>query len=330
MDAPLPVLLSRVLGHRAAELEADAGVGAAVPSLAVWSNVLRCVVDAGAEGIDEKALPHAARTSRRLAISAVTGAARRGWIVAEPSRAPTSKSRHVVLADPGLAAAELWPVRLAALDAAWAGTPLRTTLEDLVGQLALELPHFPASYGTADPSAIGGPFMYRAKPGTDGLPAHGTDWRPVLRGDGDTVSSLPLTALLSQALMAFTIDYEAGFPWPLASTLTVLCHLSPEAKPLTDVPGDHGVTGNGKSLCERHLIVAVTRDPTNPRRKLVALTDRGQQVIHHHPARLDAVEAEWRRRYGDATVTGLRDALVEPAALARDRADFVVAPLHLG
>ena len=43
---------------------------------------------------------------------------------------------------------------------------------------------------------------------------HGNDWKPVERAEGDTVSTLPLTALLSQALMAFTIDYEDRFPWP--------------------------------------------------------------------------------------------------------------------
>jgi hypothetical protein len=313
---PLPVLLSRVLGALTAEVEAAAGVGPAMPSLAVWSNVLRCVADGGADGIGERALPAAARISRRLATAAVTGSTRRGWIAAEGG----GKARNLRLADAGRGAADVWPARLGVLDAEWGKRPLRGVLEALVSQFELELPHFPASYGTADPSAIGGPYTPAGK--------HGVDWKPVLRGAGDTVSSLPLTALLSQALVDFTMAYERAFPWPLASTATVLVHLGSDTRPLADVPGDHGIAGNGKSLLERHLIATVTADPANPKRKLVALTDRGAAVVHHHPARLEAVEAEWRNRYGDDLVTGLRQAL--GAMPTEDQPDHVIAPLHLG
>ena len=197
--------------------------------------------------------------------------------------------------------------------------------------LPLELPHHPATYGPADVSATGAPYVQRSKgTGADAEPVHGQDWKPVRRGDADTVSSLPLTTLLSQALMAFTIDYENGFPWPLANTANVLCHLSAEPRPLADVPGDHEITGNGKSLTERHLIAVVTRDPNNARTKLVALTGRGQTVMQHHPARLEAVERAWRERFGDAAVSSLRDALAPVAASAREQPDHVIAPLHNG
>jgi hypothetical protein len=326
----LPVLLSRVLGHVTTEIEEDAGVGsdAAVPSLAVWSNVLRCVADGGSDGIDERALAGAARISRRLATAAVTGATRRGWTSVDTSG---GKSRRVRLTDVGRAASSVWPARLASLDGEWAGTPLRAALEELVQQLAYELAHFPASYGAADPSAVGGTFVPQSK-AADGVPTHGKDWSPVLRADGDTVSSLPSTALLSQALMAFTIDYESRFPWPLASTMLVLCHLSDSPRPLADVPGDHGIAGNGKSLLERHLIATVTRDPADGRTKLVALTDRGVAVLHHHPARLAAVDADWRARYGDDLVTRLHSALDAAASsiAGPPPPDYVLAPLHLG
>jgi hypothetical protein len=326
---PLPVLLSRALGQLTAEVEEAADVGPAMPSLAVWSNVLRCIADAGPDGMDERSLPEAARISSRLATAAVTGAARRGWISVGPSGA-RGKSRHMDLTDAGRSAAETWPSRLAALDAAWAQSPLRGVLEEVVGNLVLELPHFPASYGAADPSATGGPFVQPSK-AAHGVPAHGTDWRPVTRADGDTVSSIPLTALLSQALMAFTIDYEDRFPWPLASTTTVLCHLAVEPRQLNDVPGEHGITGNGKSLLERHLIAVVTPDPADARSKLVALTDRGVAVMQHHPARLEAVETAWRERFGDSVVARLLDALGPVAGSASPvLPDHVIAPLHQG
>ncbi|HUQ38985.1 MAG TPA: hypothetical protein VM030_02440, partial [Acidimicrobiales bacterium] len=326
-EGSLPVLLSRSLGALTVEVETAAGVGSDVPSLAVWSNVLRCVAG-GNGGLDERDLPGAARISSRLATAAVTGCARRGWLVVSP--APDGgKARRLELTEVGRAAARDWPAQLGALDARWAGTPLRAGLEGIVSQLPLELPHFPAPYGAADPSAIGGPYMQGAKR-TEGIPAHGKDWRPVPRTDGDTVTALPVTALLSQALMAFTIDYEDLFPWPLESTLNVLCHIGPQPAPLANVPGDHGITGVGKSLLERHLIAVVTRAEDDPGQKLVALTDRGQLVMEHHPRRLEAVEAEWRDRFG-AALTALRNALAPLAASAPSSApDHPMAALHLG
>ena len=318
---PLPIALSRVLAHVTADAEARAGVGDGVPSLAVWSNVLRCVADK--PGLDERALAVEARISKRLATAAVTGAARRGWIDAE---AAGGKNRRVSLAEGGDAAAGVWPGALAAVDEEWADTDVRRALEALVSQLRFELPHFPASYGSADPSATGGCFTQNA-PRKDDLPAHGVDWKPVLREGGGNASSLPVTALLSQALMAFTIDYEDRFPWPLASTLNVLVHVGDGAS-LSDLPEEHGITATGKSLLERHLIVDVVKVKGGDHR--VTLTARGKQVIEHHPKRLAAVEQEWDDRYGKLAAE-LREAL-EPIAAgpAATRPNFVEAPLHLG
>lgn len=299
---PLSVPLSHVLGGLTAELAAQKGN---VPSLAMWSTVVRCVGD----GIDDRALPEAARTSSRFATSAITRAVSQGWITAEPTPA-ARKTRRLQLSDAGKAATKIWTERLAALDARWAGTPLRSALEQLVGRLPFELPHFPVSYGSADPSAIGGPYAQQVKR-TAGVPAHANDWKPVPRSDGDTVATLPLTALLSQALIAFTIDYEDRFPWPLTNTVNVLSHLSEEPRPLEEIPDGHGIAGNGKSLTERHLIVAVTKKGG---RQLVALTDRGALVMTHHPQRLQAVAAEWTERFGDSLITELHDALTDAEA----------------
>ena len=317
----LPIALSRVLAHITADAEARAGVGAAMASLAVWSNVLRCV--AAAPGIDEKGLAAEARISKRLAVAAVTGAARRGWIETESAG---GKNRRVTLAPAGEAAAASWPGVLSAVDEEWAGSPIRSALEELVPHFRFELPHYPASYGTADPSATGGCFMHNA-PRKDDLPAHGVDWRPVAReGDGG-VATLPITALLSQALMAFTIDYEDKFPWPLASTLNVLVHVADGAL-LSELPEGHGITAAGKSLLERHLIVDVEKLKGRDHR--VTPSFRGKQVLEHHPKRLATVEKEWDERYG-AVVEQLRAAL-EPIATgpAADYRDYLEAPLHLG
>lgn len=322
---PLPVSLSRVLAHIAADAEARAGVGPAVASLAVWSNVLRCV--AAQPGLGEKTLAAEARISKRLAVAAVTGATRRGWISAE---AAGGKNRRLSLAAPGKAAADLWPDILAGVDSEWAAAPVRSALEQLVPQFRFELSHYPASYGTADPSATGGCFMYmRAR--KDDLPAHGVDWKPVTRSaDGGDVASLPVTALLSQALMAFTIDYEDNFPWPLASTLNVLTNIGDGCR-LSELPDGHGITATGKSLLERHLIVDVTPiGGSKPKDFEVKPSLRGKQVLEHHPTRLAAVEKDWDERYG-SVAQQLRSAL-EPIATgpAPHHKNYLEAPLHLG
>jgi hypothetical protein len=89
-------------------------------------------------------------------------------------------------------------------------------LEDFVGELPLELPHYPNPYGTVDQRITGG----RAVPASDGpppVPAHGRDWPVVPRDGAASASELPLSALLSQALVAFIIDYEAtGVAWSAA------------------------------------------------------------------------------------------------------------------
>jgi len=265
--------------------------------------------------MNERDLPEASRLSKRLATAAITQVLNAGWVMTQPA---DGQRRMLSLTETGAMAADVWPAQLAQVDQPWVGTPLREALEHVVRQLPFELPHYPASYGSADPSAIGGPSMQNAKRRA-GLPAHGTDWRPVPRGDGDTTSSLPITALLSQALTAFTIDYEDRFPWPLASTMNVLVHIDTTPTPLTKLPPNHGITGNGKSLLERHLIVSVTTQGAS-------LTDRGKLVLERHPARLDATEATWREHYGDEAVNALQDALSEPAAAVVERPPHVTWP----
>ena len=247
----LSTLFSQVLGRLTAQ--AEAGLAEGLPPLPVWANVLRCL---DSSGLNERDLAEAARVSKRLVPAAVTRVSDAGWITAQTV---AGKDRILRLTDKGKSASDTWRARLAQIDQDWASTPLRESLEHTVGRLPFQLPHFPASYGSADPSAIGGPYMQQGKR-KDGIPAHGLDWRPVYRGAGDTVSSLSFTALLSQALLAFTIDYEDEFPWPLASTANVLVHIGKPPTPLPELPANHGITGYRQSLLELPLIVAPTKE----------------------------------------------------------------------
>jgi hypothetical protein len=315
----LPVLLSRVLGGFTAELEEpDDGVS----SLAMWSNVLRGIGD----GCSEGEVAQATSISKRLAIAGVTVAARVGLV----TRADGPRGRRAVaLTDRGRHAAAVWLDRLAELDGDSSQGDLRTALEAVVGRLTLELPHFPASYGSADPSVLGGGYV-AARPDLD-LPAHGQDWSPVLRGEGDTVSTVPLTGLLSQALVAFSIDYEATPTWPLATMTLIVQHLPTKPKPLAGVDADHGITGEGKSLLERHGIAVTRPDPTNPKQLLVELTKAGAWMKSHHKGFIADVEADWRTRFGAGVVDALRAELeAHPHASDTSLPDHLVASRQLG
>jgi hypothetical protein len=170
---------------------------------------------------------------------------------------------------------------------------LRASLEQLVATLPLEHPHYPASYGAADASITGG---------------NGQDWQPVPRGNGDTVSDLPLSALVSQALVAFAMSYEEKSPVALSLSGTVIRRIPPEGRSLHG-PGDSA----GISALVRHGFLRVRG---NAGREIVHLTPKGLAVSCAYDRRLQAVETEWRKEFGDVTITLLRRALEKVAEAA--------------
>jgi hypothetical protein len=170
----------------------------------------------------------------------------------------------------------------------------------------LELPHYWVTYGTADPSVTGG--RYRA--GTEGpprVPPHGADWEPVLRA-GTGAKDLPITALLSQALCNFAVDYEAAGP-PLGWTIQGVLQIDPKkGTPMRDVPTAR-LSGDGKSGLERHGIVKVGPKP----QQIAKLTPLGQRVREIYEPHVLLVEDRWRDVYGDSKVSRVRATLEKVA-----------------
>jgi len=296
---PLPVLLSHVL----LDIKRDVEAGPEQLSLLVFANLLRVIPE---EGIDVTELPAAARISRR-ALKAWLGLERQGWLEVE-STAPRVKV--VRLTDVGVRAREEWAQRIASTERSWServrgSAAARTALEALVSRVDLELPHYPMTYGTADVSAIGGKAV-PAKAGPPRIPAHGTDWVPVIRESASGVSDLPLHSLLSQALMAFTVDFEetTGFPMAMADILR-------RAMPTTSVrmatlPSILGVNGSGKSLLERHGVVRVTGKGDE---RLASLTNVGMWIRDAYEPGIARVTTAWREAYGEDVVDALEAGL---------------------
>jgi hypothetical protein len=130
-----------------------------------------------------------------------------------------------------------------------------------------------------------------------------------VEGTDDQVSGLPLPALLSQALVALTIEFETRRLGSLALAANVVRHLDETPRRLDDLPPLPGVSGTGKSSAERHGYLIVARDPADRRTRQVRLTPRGQQLRAGYAPALASIEDRWRSAYGDDVVDRLRASL---------------------
>jgi hypothetical protein len=296
MNAPaiLPSLLWAVQGGLERAYIKEGAGDDGMPSLDLWANLLRALDNAGT---DRRELPAILRLSKRALRSRVSTAARHGWVEELQSGRGQMKVR---LTARGWDVTTRWKSLQRSAEARWRAEigvsrtdRLRASLEQLVAALPLEHPHYPASYGAADASITGG---------------NGQDWQPVLRGNGDTVSDLPLSALISQALVAFAMNYEEESPVALSLSATVIRLIPPEGRSLQGLGHSAGI-----SALVRHGFLRVGG---NAGREIVHLTPKGLAVSRAYDGRIQAVEAQWRKAFGDVSITLLRGALEEVAEAA--------------
>lgn len=286
-SATLPSLLSAALGglERAC---VDEGAGCdGIPSLDNWANLLRAVDDAG---VDHRELPKMLRLSNRAVRSRVLSAVRNGWVEDLKSDLGKKTVRRTVL---GSQVACRWKSLQGAAEERWRTQigfnptdKLRASLEEVVARMPLEHPHYPASYGVADARITGG---------------NGQDWKAVPRQRGDTVSYLPLSALLSQALVAFAMKYEEKSPVALSLSTAVIRRVPPEGRPVYGIGYSVGI-----SALDRHGFVQVS---TVNGKEMVYLTSKGFAVSEAYEGWICEVETEWCKEFGTQVVTPLRRAL---------------------
>jgi hypothetical protein len=288
--ANLPTLLWTTLSALdIAHSEQGAGRGG-LPSLEMWSNAVRAF---DVDGVERRRLPVSLRLSKRAVRANLIAAARRGWAEEMPAGPAGRRTVKVRLTAEGAEAAARWEPLRGAAEAVWgarAGTyeahELRRALEDLVSRFPLEHPHFPAAYGAADATVTGG---------------NGREFSPVYRQGGGTVASLPLSALVSQALTAFAMAYEQQAGVALWLSALVLRRVPPEGRSVRDL----GRTA-GLSALERHGYVRAQPASTG---RWVQLTDRGRLVSDAYERRIDQVERDWGAQYGQQVVGAVRHGL---------------------
>jgi hypothetical protein len=242
---PLSALLSQVLVAFTIELDneferrmADSGFPGARLSLVVWSNWMRFLVDGGVlvRDLIRKALASQERMKHHLGCLE-----RWGFVVLQPSaasdrptarRAKRSPRAHregwgsgrgiradwiVRLTSAGQKAAEIWSPLLDEIEARWQTRfgkekldRLRDTLRAVVDKLDLELPHgLPGAWPAAE------------------------TFPPRVTRDRATLS---LPTLLSQSLLAFTIEFDHESIAPLELSANVLRVLGKKPLRLGDLP----------------------------------------------------------------------------------------------
>lgn len=151
---------------------------------------------------------------------------------------------------------------------------------------------------------------------SDGMRTHVPD----VRRDYD----VDLPVLLSHALIAYTVAFEADATVSLPMSANILRVLDTTGVPVRDLPALSGVSKESIAASVRFLAKQgqVEVRPA-ARGKAVALTERGQRSLDVY--RDDRIEREWRARYGNDTIDGIRAAL-EPCTEDRLRAGLAPYP----
>lgn len=143
-----------------------------------------------------------------------------------------------------------------------------------------------------------------------------------LRGD-ESDDSQELETLLSRALLAFALDYEADSEVSLPIGSNVLRVLSDKATGVNDLPLAAGVSKEAASMSltwlERQGLVEIRPHPSG-KGKVASLTAEGMDAQGAHAERLAQVERTWTERFGADLITAVRhsaEALLGHAAFAQ-------------
>ena len=281
----LPSLLWNVIGGIEQEYTNEGAGKTLLPPLGMWANLLRAVNQAGT---DRRELPATLRLSKRAVRTRASTAIRQGW-VEELKLGPGQEI--VRLTSCGADIQDRWSTVQRTAEERWQASvgihspgALHACFEELVAAFPLEYPHYPAGYGPADASITG---------------RNGADWKEALRGAGDTVSHLPLSSLVSEAFVAFAMEYEKMSPIALSLSTDVIRRIHTEGRRLREIGLSPGL-----SALIRHGYVRMGEG-----RKIAYLTHRGLDVQRKHEERIQLVEKDWCVAFGNGVVTALRCAL---------------------
>jgi DNA-binding MarR family transcriptional regulator len=311
-------------------------------SLLMYANCLRHLPDAG---ITITELLHRARTGTNL-----DGMRRWRYVTFTPDPSRGKRPRPDALIRPtswGIEARDTWEAVTAEVESRWHDRlgpgeldAFRAVLARLVGCLDPDLPDcLPIlGYGlitrrdregkpdAARPASAqpppAGPLAVAAsgtaQPAPAGRPGSAFPDDQARSPASGSAAGLPLWALLSRPLLAFAWQYEAAPGPSLAISANVLRVLTEAGVRTKDIPALGGVSRESVAMATGVLrkrgVVTEGPDPAGSRFKVTRLTASGVALRDEYPALAAGIERDWRARFGDATVTALRQALEALAA----------------
>ena len=311
-DLPLPTLLSRLLiaftiefdneaehrlEHRTTQGAADGtGRGPWLVSQAMWANFMQFV---GADGVPLHEVDDLAR------ITNLAGLQRWGYIRVGPDPAdgrpaPPRRDWIVRPTRAGRRAQEMWEPLAGTIEDHWrarfggpAITVLRDALQAPATQLGAGLPRY---LPVVKHQMFADIARLRPRP-----PAGGS-------------SHADLSVLLSQVLLAFTLDFERESAVSLAIAANALRVLTADGIRVRELPHLTGMSKEALSMAAgiltRRSWAVAEPDRAAGRGRLIRLTPRGLSARDEYLRLLDVVEQRWRARFGPGTIGALRRSLL--------------------
>jgi hypothetical protein len=315
MATPISTLLSHVLIAHTIELDneferrfEEAGGGARVASVVMWSNFLRFVGD----GIAVRELPDAAGLQKRRMLSTLGGMERWRYVFVASARArqPPKAKRDgwgsarglrgdwVVRPTPaGRTAAAIWRELAGEIEARWEKRfggdtvgELGDALRAVVARIDVELPHFLPIIASANGMAADLPLRER----------HGT-------GAG----SLHVAGLLSQALLAYTIDFERRSELSLPLAANFVRVLDEKGVSVRELPVAACVSKEATAIALTFLAKTghVVLDGATAATRVACLSPKGRGLQKAWKRLHANAEERWNRRVGADDVRRLRSSL---------------------
>ncbi len=148
--------------------------------------------------------------------------------------------------------------------------------------------------------------------GSDGMAAGIADLETRGTRDADTASPSHLPALLSRALLAYTLDFEAGSELSLPLSANVVRVIDEPGVKVRDLPSVAGISKEATSMALTFLTKAgyVVTDGATAATKLARLTPEGRVAQERAPRLHADLEARWESRFGADALHRLRTSLV--------------------
>ncbi len=310
-DPPLSTPLSHLLVAFTIELDNEferrmAEAAAKRPfrvSVVMWSNFLRVVGD----GITVSSLAAATGLAERRVLSTLGGMERWRYIDVWPARARTAPRKKrdgfgsarglqrdwvVRPTEVGRAAQETWPPLFGEIERRWeerfgAGTvrELRRSLTSLVEQSDARLPEYL-------------PIVS----GSDGMAA------AVAEPEAHATMPVPLSALLAQVLLTYTLEFESDSAVSLPLDANILRVLETNAIDIRELPAAAAVSKEAISMALGFLVKTGFAE-VDDRARLVRLTHNGLEARQSAKALHLAVARSWKTRFGSDAVDRLRKAV---------------------